>query len=365
MTGAPPKNNAKASPKGRKALVIGGERIRPGESRDLMLKVGESYLGAPVTLPLHVIRAAKPGPRVLLTGAIHGDELNGMGILRQLLYGEPPRLTHGALIIIPVVNVYGLENHTRYLPDRRDLNRMFPGAPNGSLSSRLAHIVFKEVVQKCDYCIDFHTAAVRGTNYPNIRGDLRDPQVRMLARAFGCELIVDGRGPEGSLRRAATHAGVPTIILEAGEVWKIESGVVSVGVRGVNNVLKTLGMMQGEPVAPRFQTKIRKTTWVRAPRSGSISFAANPGDPVAKDQVLATIFSILGGEGEELTAPGYGIVLGVTTMPVAKPGAPIYHMAVVSRPTYQRIKKSVDASSSRYLFSRVSTDLATNVHGVE
>jgi predicted deacylase len=204
----------------RKAFTIAGQKVAPGETRTLSLKFSESYLGSPVTVPIHVLRARKPGPRLLLTGCVHGDELNGMGIIRELLYDQPPKLVKGTLVCVPVVNVYGLEHHLRYLPDRRDLNRDFPGSENGSLSSRLAHVIFENVVRQCDYLVDFHSAAVRRTNYPNIRADLSHPETRALARSFGCELIVNGKGPVGSLRRAALAAGVPSIILEAGEVWK-------------------------------------------------------------------------------------------------------------------------------------------------
>jgi len=348
----------------RKQFVIAGQRVSRGEARTINLKFSESYLGSPATVPIHVLRAKKHGPRVLLTGCVHGDELNGMGIIRELLYDQPPKLTCGTLVCIPVVNVYGLENHTRYLPDRRDLNRDFPGAEKGSISSRLAHVIFNKVVRQCDMVIDFHSAAVRRTNYPNIRADLSVAGVRSLARAFGCELIVNGKGPVGSLRRAATSAGVPCIILEAGEVWKIESSVVEVGVRGVMNVLRSLGMVRGKVVTPRYQTRIHRTTWVRAERGGTLSFAVNPGDLVEKGQLLASNYNIFGDERSQLVSPGDGIILGMTTMPVVKPGDAAFHIALTSRATLLRIRKKIDESSSRDLFKRVQTDLATNVHQV-
>lgn len=346
----------------RKSFRIAGQRVLQGESRTLALKFSESYLGSPATVPIHVMRAKKPGPRVLLTGCVHGDELNGLGIIRDLLYDQPPKLVRGTLICVPVVNVYGLEHHTRYLPDRRDLNRDFPGTDKGSISSRLAYVIFNEVVRQCDLMIDFHSAAVRRTNYPNVRADLSNPAVRALARSFGCELIVNGKGPVGSLRRSATAAGVPCVILEAGEVWKIESSVVEVGVRGVMNVLKNLEMVRGKVVLPRYQTRISRTTWVRAERGGTLSFAVNPGDIVEKGQVLATNYNIFGDERSQLLAPSDGVVLGMTTMPVVKPGDAAFHIAMLSRSTLNRIRKKVEEGSSRDLFKRVQTDLATNVH---
>ncbi len=348
--------------KKRKSFAIDGQRVAPGESKTLSLKFSESYLGSAVTVPIHVHRARKAGPRILLTGCVHGDELNGMGIIRELLYDQPPKLTCGSLVCVPVVNVYGLEHHMRYLPDRRDLNRDFPGSPTGSLSSRLAHVIFDKVVQQCDMLIDFHSAAVRRTNYPNVRADLSQPETRALARAFGCELIVNGKGPVGSLRRATLNAGIPSIILEAGEVWKIEPGVVNVGVRGVMNVLKSLNMVRGTITPPRYQTRISRTTWVRAERGGTLSFNINPGDLVEKGQLLATNYNIFGDERNQMVAPVDGIILGMTTMPVVKPGDAVFHIAHLSRSTLYRIRKKTEAASNQDLYRRIQTDLATNVH---
>jgi predicted deacylase len=344
--------------------VIAGERVRLGETRDLLLRFSESYLGAPVSVPVRVVRAKRQGPRVFLTGAIHGDELNGMGIIRQLLYGETPQLQCGTLVCLPVVNVYGLEHHTRYLPDRRDLNRCFPGIPSGSLSSRLAHTVFEEVVRQCDFGIDFHTAGVRHTNFPNVRADMRDPALKRIARAFGCELIVNSRGPQGSLRREAQKAGVPTLLLEAGEVWKVEPSAVDVGMNGALNVLRHLGMLPGKPAAPLFQVTVDKTTWLRAEHGGVLTFHARPGDFVLEGDHLATNFNIFGREQRQIRAPVSGIILGMATMPAVKPGGPIYHIATLSRGTVARLRSKVEASPDRARYVAIQRALATNVHVV-
>ena len=345
-----------------KSITFAGQPVPRGESRSLSLQFSESYLGSPVTVPLHVIRAKKPGPTVMLTGCVHGDELNGMGIIREILYVNPPTLERGSLVCIPVVNVYGLEHHTRYLPDRRDLNRDFPGAEKGTLSSRLAHVIFSKVVKQCDILIDFHSAAVRRTNYPNIRADLSNTACRNLAQSFGCELIVDGKGPIGSLRRASTSAGVPCIILEAGEVWKIEPSVVEVGVRGVMNILKSLKMVEGTIEKPRYQVESHRTTWVRAEQGGTLSFNVNPGDPVEKGQVLANNYNIFGDERSQLVSPGDGIILGMTTMPVVKPGDAAFHIALVPRPKLRQVRAKVESSTSEDLFNRVHTHMAAKVH---
>lgn len=346
---------------GKRPLVIGGERIPRGETREILLDYSETYLGTPINIPVYVMRARRRGPRVFLTATIHGDELNGVGILRELIHHERPKLTRGTLIIIPIVNVYGMENHTRYLPDRRDLNRSFPGSAEGTLTSRLADVIHTEVVTKSDFGIDFHTAALRRTNFPNVRADMTNPGTRMLAQAFGTELIVHGKGPTGSLRRVATNRNVPTVILEAGEVWKIEPGVVEIGLRGIMNVLHTLGMVEGDAIPPLFQVGIKRTNWVRSEFGGILGFHARPGDLVQQGDLLATNRTIFGVWQGEMRSPVNGVVLGMTTMPAVKPGEPVYHIARLARKTYRRIKAEVEAISSTYVYNRIQDALATNI----
>lgn len=340
---------------------IAGRTISPGESVDVQLAFSESYLGRAVSIPIRVIRAKKDGPRVYFTGAVHGDELTGIGIIRELLYGDPLELRCGTIVCVPVVNVFGLENHSRYLPDRRDLNRSFPGLSNGSMSSRVAASVFREIVSLCDMGVDFHSAAVRRTNYPNVRADMKNDATRRMARAFGCELIVNSKGPEGSLRREACKNNIPTIILEAGEVWKSEPGVVETGLRGCLNLLKSLGMIDGEMEKPLFQVTVEKTTWVRAQRGGFLGFHARPGDLVEEGAQIATNYSIFGRERNTLTAPVSGIVLGMTTMPAVKPGEPVYHIARLSDATFRRIQKVIEKSPAEGAYKRLRRDLATNI----
>lgn len=344
-----------------KPLVIGGQRIKLGETRQVNLDFSETYLGSPVSMPVYVMRAKKNGPRLFLTATIHGDELNGLGILRELLYDSPPNLTHGTLIVVPVVNVYGIESHERYLPDRRDLNRSFPGLPTGSISGRLAHVLFDEVIKQCDFGIDFHTAAVRRTNFPNVRADMLDPNAKQLAQAFGSELIVHGKGSKGTLRREATRTGVPTIILEAGEVWKIEPSAVEIGMRGTMNVLKALGMVEGDPLLPPFQFIAKRTTWVRAEAGGILAFTAKPGDLVKKGQVLAINSNVFGEEQRTMHSPTDGIVLGMATMPAVKPGEAVYHIAKLSKREYKIYERKIDRIPDYQLYSRTQDDLATNI----
>lgn len=314
-----------------KILQIAGTQIARGEQRDVRLALCESYLGDAMSIPLRVIRAAHPGPTVFVCAAVHGDEINGTGIVHDLIFNAPLDLLKGTLILAPVINIAGFEAHERYLPDRRDLNRLFPGSATGSMGSRIADLIIREIVDKCDYGIDLHSAAFQRTNFPNVRADLSVPGARRLAESFGCALIVDGKGPEGSLRREACKRGVPSIILEAGEPWKIEPAVLAIGVRGVRNVLGTLEMLDYPSHNPPYQTRIRETVWVRASFSGILKFHVSPGELVEAGQPVATNYTIFGARQAVLRAPVAGIILSVATMPAVKPGEPVCHVAVPDR----------------------------------
>jgi predicted deacylase len=284
---------------------------------------------------------------VFVSGALHGDEINGTGAVRALLQDDRSSLRRGALILVPVVNVLAFERHSRYLPDRRDLNRCFPGSRSGSLASRMARTVFDEIVQRSDYGIDLHTAAVRRTNFPNVRADLRDPGARWLAEVFGSEFIINGVGPKGALRRTATRTGCPTIIQEGGEVWKVEPAIVEYAVRGVRNVLAALGLVDGTPETPAYQIAVRRTKWVRADCGGFLRFHVAPGELVAKGDALATNTSLLGQEEEVMVAPFDAAVLGMTTLPAVRPGEPVCHLGRLEKGVkrLERIRKHLPEDS--------------------
>lgn len=344
----------------RKRFQLGGVTVPAGGSRQIRLKISERYTGDPISLPVHVVRGKKPGPTVFVSAAIHGDELNGMGVIHDLIFGEPIDLTHGTLILVPVVNIFGLEVQSRYMPDRRDLNRSFPGNSKGSLTARVANVFFNEVVSQCDFGIDLHTAAGGRTNFPNVRGDLTNPGVRRIAKAFGCELMVHGKGPDGSLRREAVKAGCPTIILEAGEPLKIEPSVLAIGLRGVRNVLRELGMISGAVEVPSYQMRVNKSTWVRAEVGGILRFHVAPGAFVEAGEAVATNASVFGETQNQLLAPADGIVLGMTTLPTVKPGEPVCHLAVPTR-SLRLLRKQLKQGKPNTLYHQIRKDLATNV----
>lgn len=339
----------------------GSVRIAPGSQGEVQVSVSESYAGADIRICVYVRRGPADGPCVFVTGAVHGDEINGTGAIRHLIVEQPVDLLRGTLVLVPVVNVLGFERHSRYLPDRRDLNRSFPGSSDGSLASRMARVIFDQIIRRCDYGIDLHTAAVRRTNFPNVRADLSDATLAEFARAFGTELIVSGPGPKGSLRRAASKAGCPTLILEAGEIWKVEPTVVEYACRGVLNCLRHLGLVAGRPERPPYRIEADKTRWIRASNGGFLSFHVGPGDIVERGDAIATSTSLLGQDQCLIEAPRDGVVLGMTTLPTVAPGDPVCNLAYLKKGQLRRATAVREALPDQSLHQRAHEDLASSV----
>lgn len=344
---------------GRPAAESWGDGyVEAGQRAQIALTISESYTGADVKIPLVVWRGPKDGPKVFITAAVHGDEINGTGIIRHLLREAPFDILAGTLVLVPVINMFGFERHSRYLPDRRDLNRSFPGSKEGSLASRLARTFFDHVIRNCDYGIDLHTAALRRTNYPNVRADMTNPKLAQFARAFGAELIVSGQGPAGSLRAAACKAGVPTLILEAGEVWKVESSVLTYAVQGIASCLAALNMIDHPKRNPPYRIETDATKWVRAKRGGFLEFHVSPGDIVSKGEPLATNTSLTGVEHGQIIAPRSGVVLGMTTIPSVAPGDPVCHLAFPKKGSLQHIERIIKNLDQQRVQAQLRGDLA-------
>ncbi|MEZ6134942.1 MAG: M14 family metallopeptidase [Pirellulaceae bacterium] len=342
----------------------GNEHIAPGETKNIKLTVSESYSGMNVRIPIQVRRAKAEGPTVFVTAALHGDEINGTGAIRQLLHSGDLELLRGSLILVPVLNLLAFDRHSRYLPDRRDLNRFFPGSPDGSLASRMAHNLFNEIVLRSDYGIDLHTAAVRRTNYPNIRGDMSNHEVAKIARAFGSEIILDGKGPTGSFRREACQVDVPTIILEGGEVWKVEPSIVETTIQGIKNVLCELEMLDGTPRIPAHQIVINSSKWIRAQRGGFLQFHVKPGEIVEMGQPIATNTNLLGVEENTLVSPFAGIIIGMTTLPAVTPGESVCNIGRL--PGSMRPQRmAAGRANADGIEERIVDQLGTNVTVIE
>ncbi|MFT5633108.1 MAG: putative deacylase [Rubritalea sp.] len=359
----------KTIPKPRKKRPInkwGKTIINPGERKRIRLKAGESFIGVGVHLPLLVWRGLEDGPVLAITAAVHGDEINGTGAIRKLILEPPFDLKRGTLILAPVLNSLGFERHSRYTPDRRDLNRTFPGSKKGSLTGRLANLVMKEIVRRSDYIVDLHTAAVRRTNFPNVRADMSNPDCERLAKAFGAEVIVNSTGPDGSFRREACKAGCPTIILEAGEALKVESAVQDMTQRGLIHIMAELNMIDVtddlRPETSPHQMIVQSSSWVRAGYGGFLRFHVAPGEIVKKDQPLASNTGLLGKELETIISPHDGLVLGMTTMPAVLPGDPVLHIALSdTSKQFRTFEKSVDKMDDDNLENQVRDGLAAGI----
>lgn len=341
-----------------------GDPIPPGQTTDVWLPISESYTGISLRIPIRIVRSDQPGPVLAVTAALHGDEINGAGAVRSLAAEETLSLRRGSLILVPVLNVLAFDRHSRYLPDRRDLNRCFPGSASGSLASRIARVIFDELVLRCDAIVDLHSAALRRTNYPNVRGDLSNPAIRKMAIAFGGEVIVDCKGTEGTLRREASAAGSPTIILEGGEVWKVEPAIVDTATRGIKNVLRHLKMLDGSLEIPEQQFIVQHTQWVRADHGGFLHFHVQPGQLVRQGQPLATNTDLLGKEVGVLHSPFDGILIGMTTIPSVSPGEPVCHIGRLPRNTDPDEIRQL-REDSETLEQRTMEELGTNVTVIE
>ncbi|MBY0472547.1 succinylglutamate desuccinylase/aspartoacylase family protein [bacterium] len=320
---------------------ISGIRIAPGETREIFLKVSESFMSTSIQVPVTVIRGKNDGPTAFITAGVHGDEINGSDIVRRLILDLDHENLVGTLIALPVVNIQGFLAQSRYLPYHRDLNRFFPGKKNGNNAERVAWKLFKEVISQCDFGIDLHTASDGRMNLPHVRGDMSHPRVRNLARAFGATVLLDQPGVKGSLRREATEAGVPTILFEAGETGKFSRKVSLAGLAGVLNVLSEVGMWAGhKQTKPPFQVIVKASDWVRAEKGGILDLNVKPGDLVYEGDILAAILNPFGRTVTQIPSPTTGIVIGVTTAPLSIPGTGIVHIARLKK-TLARVEKSL------------------------
>jgi len=312
----------------RNSITIGDMQITPGERLTIDLPIARLYTHTQMSMPVHVVHGRKDGPVLFVSAAIHGDEINGVEIVRQLLKMKFLNHLKGTLIAIPIVNVYGFINRSRYLPDRRDLNRSFPGNYSGSLASHLARTFMDEIVEKCTHGIDIHTGSNHRTNLPQIRATLDDPEVARLANAFGAPVIINARLRDNSLREAVIEKGIPMLLFEGGESLRFNQDPIAAGLKGIISVMRELGMIPKKSREKIFQSVVVKTTsWVRANRSGIIHSAVPLGCVVKENQVMACIIDPLGDNEEKLLAPFEGIVISCLNLPLVHMGDAVFHMA--------------------------------------
>jgi len=309
-------------------ISIGDTTVKPGQIVNVNLSVADLYTGTPLNMPVRVICGRKAGPIMFVSAAVHGDELNGVEIVRRLLQRRSLKSINGTLLAVPLVNVHGFLNQSRYLPDRRDLNRSFPGGPKGSIAARLANIFIEQIVSKADYGIDLHTGAINRSNLPQIRADLDDEGTQKIARAFGAPVIINSNVLDGSLRAYAAKLRIPVLIYEAGEALRFDEVCIRAGLRGVLNVMRCIGMLPESKSTNKINPVLaRSTSWVRAPASGIVSSRIELGKSVTKGQQIAIVSDPLGDTIKVALAPFDGVVIGRTNLPLAHEGDALFNIA--------------------------------------
>lgn len=336
-------------------IIIAGEQISNGTLREVRLKISEFYTANPVYIPVIVIHGVEEGPKLFVTAAIHGDEINGIEIVRRLITNISPEELRGTLLCVPIVNVFGFYTMTRNVPERRDLNAFFPGITKGSTASRIAFILFEEIIKKCDYGIDLHTPRANRFELPHTEADLSNREAHHLARAFGASVIIDTPGHEKSLQNAATRAEIPTIVYSGGEVLRFHEDVTEKGVKGILNVLAYLEMVDSDPAGPRegaknsstrlagpdksgvlgvsregqagerpgepeFSIIVQESRSVQTQQGGILYVEVQPGELMYQGDLLARVTNPFGKDVEPIKARETGLVISTSTNPLVNPG---------------------------------------------
>lgn len=304
-----------------------GAEVLPGTTTRLAWSVKDSLAGISVPTPVLVVHGQNPGPRVCLTAALHGDELNGIEVVRRVMYDLQADKLSGTVIGVPIVNLQGFRRASRYLPDRRDLNRYFPGRSEGSSAARIAHSFFTEVMQHCQYLVDLHTGSFRRTNLPQLRADLTNPAVAELTRNMGAIVVLQSKGARGSLRRAAVDIGIPAVTLEAGEPHNVEPDAVAQGVLSIETLLSKLNMYPYKGMwARKSEPVYYKSRWVRVPSGGILLNTVRLGERVKRDQVLGSVTDPITNATSQINSPLSGRVIGMALNQVMLPGFAAYHI---------------------------------------
>jgi len=312
-------------------FVIGeflGEPFVRGTLSQRMWQAGTDFHGTEIPTPVLVATGTEDGPTLCLTAAIHGDELNGIKAVHRIMYDTDPAKLKGKIIGVPIVNLQGFQRQSRYLPDRRDLNRFFPGNQRGSAAARMAFGFFREVILHCDALVDLHTGSFHRTNLPQIRGNLKDEAVLKLTRYFGSIVVMHGTGARGTLRHAATSAGIPAVTLEAGEPLRVDDDAVEESVRAINSLIHALGMMRKRTRSGTPDPVYYTSTWLRADSGGILSSVVRLGRKVEQNELLGTVTDPITNKVGEVRAKREGRILGMAVNQFVIPGFAVYHLGI-------------------------------------
>ncbi|MEQ1803599.1 MAG: succinylglutamate desuccinylase/aspartoacylase family protein [Gammaproteobacteria bacterium] len=325
---AKPPVAASGRDRGGEPLVLLGETVAPGTSRRLSWSGGQSFDGTSGESPVLVVNGIGKGPTLCLTGAIHGDELNGIEMIRRVIQDLDPGRVKGAVIGVPIVNLQGFRRGSRYLPDRRDLNRYFPGNATGSSASRIASSLFQEVIRQCDGLVDIHTGSLNRTNLPQLRADLRSASVRAFANGFGAFMVLHSPGVTGTLRRAATDAGIPAVTLEAGEPGRLQSAQVREGTAGIVRLLDALKIVNRMNVLSEPRPVYYRSTWIRSDYGGILFSVVRLGQLVSSGDILGTVTDPISNEQNLIYSPVRGRVVGMALNQVVMPGFATFNLGI-------------------------------------
>ncbi|GAA4861710.1 succinylglutamate desuccinylase/aspartoacylase family protein [Luteimonas vadosa] len=338
-----------ASRSSRAPFSIGGISVEAGKRASVHLPLSVLSNSTPVGVPVHVVHGRQDGPTMFVSAAIHGDEVVGVEIVRRLLTSKVLNGIAGTALMVPIVNAFGFISHSRYLPDRRDLNRSFPGSANGSLAAQLAHMFMTEIVARSDYGIDLHTAAINRSNLPQIRVDTEDEPARALAEAFGSPIILHSPLRPGSLRESASNVGVPVVVYECGEALRFDELSIRIGIKGVLRAMASLDMLPRRKRSPQAAAPVfsHGSRWLRAPEGGIFRARRTLGHRVQEDELLGIISDPFGQTQSEVRAMMSGLIIGRTNVPAVNQGDALFHIASLDNASavqreYGRLERQMD-----------------------
>jgi predicted deacylase len=330
VSGAPvvPTGSTRPPTRGGETLELLGETIPPGTTRRLIWAGEQAFERGSGELPVLVVNGVSKGPTLCLTGAIHGDEINGIEMIRRVIQDLDPGRVKGAVIGVPIVNLQGFRRGSRYLPDRRDLNRYFPGNPTGSSASRIAASLFENIILKCDGLVDIHTGSLSRTNLPQLRADLASKTVREFANGFGALMVLHNAGAVGTLRRAATDAGIPAVTLEAGEPGRLQSAQVREGTGGIVRLLDAMQIVNRVNLLAAARPVYYRTTWVRSDNGGILFSLVRLGQRVSSGDILGTVTDPITNDQFLIYSPVSGRVVGMALNQVVMPGFATFNLGI-------------------------------------
>lgn len=310
-------------------MLIGDVDILPGEAQDIKILVGRLPSGNRLYMEGKVFRGQKPGPTVLLTGGIHGDEINGIQIVKEAIEKNYfAGIRSGTVIALPLVNAFGFINFSRHVPDGKDVNRSFPGSKNGSLAARVAHKVTHFILPYTDLILDFHTGGAFRYNYPQVRYHAQDRLAANIAKVFGMKFSIEKPYIANSLRKVAHDKGISTVVYEAGESVRLDGFCIENGLKGIRRVLHALDMVSEQPSPPSgIRIRCKKTSWIRAPHSGIFIWSQSSGTFVDKGEILGTISDPFAQKIVQVKSKYKGYIVGHNNASVVNQGDALFHVA--------------------------------------